>query len=271
VNPDAGPTPPDSGTPTDAGRDFGTDSTKFFGLSRCNDAGVQLCDGFESGEIDSTTWTVLGTTPTIDATHVARGTHALHITRALQGESFLQETKTFPAINNTYWGRMFLYFVSYPSTDFMTNAHWTIVGANGTGTTGQIRVSSQLLTLYGKPKSDYFGVGTDDEDDGGTGDWNTSDNDPTGNANPIPLNQWICLEWKHDGQNNETSFYWDAVHHPSLDTTATHHGGNTNPYILPNFTKLVVGYQGYAPSDGGVVDMWLDEVAIDSERIGCVL
>ncbi len=91
----AAPGTPDAGAPGDGGRDFSTDRAKFFGDSRCADAGVQLCEDFESGMIDPA-WTVNGTKPVVDTMQHARGTHALHITQNGNGLSYIKETMTFP-------------------------------------------------------------------------------------------------------------------------------------------------------------------------------
>lgn len=237
----------------------------FFGASRCAQAGVQLCEDFESGVLDSATWTVVGTKPVIDGVQHARGSKALHILINGNGASYIRETKTFPAANNTYWGRMFVYFQSLPVAP-LTYSHWTILAASGTGVSGEIRVSGQLQSGVNR-----FGVGTDNRvDANGTGDWTTSDNDPTGKAAPVPTGQWACIEWLHKGDTNETRFYWDGVEHPSLHTTPTMHGGNTNPFILPQFKSVWVGWQEYQTTTEPF-ELWVDEVAIDKARIGCVL
>ncbi|MGZ5966863.1 MAG: hypothetical protein ACXWP4_04270 [Polyangiales bacterium] len=262
----------DSSTATDvapeapAGRDFSSDKTKFFGASRCATAKVQLCEDFESGTLDKTIWTVNGTAPTIEGTQHARGSKALHIKRDGNGSSFIREKKTFPAPKNTYWGRIFVRFEQLPTPPGMTYAHWTFAAASGTGVSGEIRLSGQLQS--GKNK---FGVGTDNRTDPmGTGDWTTSDNDPAGMAKAVPTGEWLCIEWQHDGEHNETHFYWDAIEHTSMATTETKHGGNMNPYILPTFDNVWVGWSEYQASTE-TFEMWVDEIAIDPERIGCVL
>jgi hypothetical protein len=254
----------DAGT-SDGGRNFSPDAALFFGDSRCADAGVQLCDGFETGILDTTTWTVSGTAPVIDGIEHARGTKALHITQNGNGPSYIRETKTFPEVNDTYFGRAFVYFKSLPGTP-LTYAHWTIIAGSGTGTKGEIRVSGQFQS--GK---NLFGVGTDSTgDDAGTGDWTISDKDPNNMPNPVPTGTWVCIEWMHKGDTNETRFYWDDVEHPSLYTSATIHGGNSNPFILPTFTNVWVGWQEYQATTEPF-ELWVDEVAIDTQRIGCVL
>ena len=249
----------------DLGRDYGTDRSAFFGASRCAQANVQLCEDFESGQLDAATWTVVGTKPVIDGAQHARGSKALHIMISGNGASYIRESKTFPALNNTYWGRMFVYFQALPAAP-LTYSHWTILAASGTGVSGEIRVSGQLQS-----GTNRFGVGTDNRvDANGTGDWTTSDNDPPGKAAAVPTGQWACIEWLHKGDTNETRFYWDGLEHPSLHTTPTVHGGNTNPFILPQFKSVWVGWQEYQTTTEPF-ELWVDEVAIDKERIGCVL
>jgi hypothetical protein len=270
---DAGTSPgPDGGGTSDApsgpaGRDYSTDSSKFFGASRCADAGVQLCEDFESGTLNKSIWTAAGTAPVIDTMQAARGTHALHITQHGDGLSYIKETMTFPEPHDTYYGRVFVYFKSLPTPPALTYAHWTMLAASGTGIPGEIRVSGQLQN--GK---NLFGVGTDNRNDGGSGDWTNSDNDPNGMPVAVPTNKWLCIEWMHKGDTNETALWWDAVGHPSLSTDAgVKHGGMPlNPYDLPQFNQLWVGWQEYQTSTE-VFESWIDEIAIDVERIGCVL
>jgi hypothetical protein len=206
-----------------------------------------------------------GATVSIGTAEHARGGKALHVSRIGNGASYIRETRTFPAPGNTYYGRAFMKFVAMPAAP-MTYAHWTVLAATGTGVSGEIRVGGQL-----QAGMQLFGVGTDNRTDAnGTGDWTLSDGDPTGAVRPVPLNEWLCLEWMHKGATNETRFWWDAVEHPSLATTSTKHGGNANPYVLPNFTAVWLGWNEYQASTQPF-ELWIDEVAVDPRRIGCVL
>lgn len=60
-----------------------------------------------------------------------------------------------------------------------------------------------------------------------------------------------------------------AIEHPSLHTTEARHGGHSNPFILPQFTNLWVGWQEYQTSTQ-TFEVWADEVALSSSRTGCV-
>lgn len=257
---------PSDATTSDApaGRDLSSDRSKFFGASRCSTAGLLFCEDFETGTLDTTTWKTVGTAPKVDGAQFARGSKALHVSITGNGASYVRETKTFPIANDRYWGRMFVYFHQLPKTP-MTYAHWTFAAASGTGTTGEIRLSGQLQN--GK---NLFGVGTDSgSDPNGTGDWTNSDKDPNNAPKAVPVDEWLCIEWLHAGDTNETRFFWDATEHTSLYTTKTMHGGNTKPYVMPQFTNLWVGWQEYQTSTLPF-ELWIDEVAVDGQRIGCI-
>jgi len=252
-------------------RDLSSNRAAFFGVSRCADAHLQLCEDFESGTLDTDTWKVTGTAPVVDTLQAARGTHALHVTMPGNGPSFIDETKTFPAPNNTYYGRAFVYFKSLPTpSSAFSYAHWTFIAASGTGVTGEVRVSGQMQNGV-----NLFGVGTDSlTDPNGTGDWTNPDQDPgpNGTPSPVPTGQWLCLEWMHDGAHNQTRLWWDAVEHPSLGTVPTtpHQGNATVPFTLPTFTNVWLGWYEYQPTTEPF-ELWLDEIAIDGARIGCVI
>lgn len=251
-------------TPPDAGRDFSSDRMRFFGASRCGSAGVALCEDFESGTLDTSTWKTVGTAPTIDTLQAARGTHALHVHLNANGASYIKETKTFPALAGNYYARAFVYFAHLPTPPGMTYAHWTAFASSTS--IGEIRISGQLQN--GK---NILGVGTDSgQNPAGTGDWTTSDKDPGGTPRPVPVGEWLCLEWQHDSANDVTHLWWDAVEHPSLTTTATVHGGNANPFDIPDITAAWFGWQEYQTSSEEL-ELWVDEIAVDAQRIGCVL
>jgi hypothetical protein len=72
----------------------------------------------------------------------------------------------------------------------------------------------------------------------------------------------------HKGDSHETKVWVNEVEHPSLSTTKDKHGGNSNPFLLPNFNSVWVGWQEYQ-SSSQTFDLWVDEIAIDSKRIGC--
>lgn len=244
------------------GASGGSEGSDFFGQSRCDSAGLLLCDGFEGDSIDTSLWTVEvsgSNTVEITTAEAARGSRSVHI-RAQNGFGFLRTTSVFPVANNDYYGRMFLKVARYSTVDW---AHWTVAEAAGTGDGPLIRVGGQYDTDIQKNR---WGVGSDL---GPTSDWTNRDQDPDGKPQEPPLGEWTCLEWLHKGSTHETRFYVDGVEHPSLYTSATQHGGNQGAnYELPQFTSLRLGWEQYQ-SDPEPFDVWIDEVAVHTERIGC--
>ncbi|HEY2734929.1 MAG TPA: hypothetical protein VGI70_13130, partial [Polyangiales bacterium] len=236
----------------------------FFGASRCG-ASFLLCDDFESGQLDPTIWHTKFSAPSFDATRAARGQKSLHFSTTATGASGIETSKIFPIA--TYYGRLFVYFAALPTSPQW--AHWTVVGANPTDASaikGEIRVGGQFDGTI-----DRYGVGTDG---GPTGDWTNLDADPNGKPSAVPEGRWICLEWMHSTENNETRLFVDGVEHPSLHTNAdVKHGGNSSvKYELPDFGSVWFGFWNYDQGKSVVpnkFDVWIDEVALDDVRIGC--
>ena len=249
---------------SDGSAGFSTNRADFFGDSRCKNSSFALCEDFESGTLDTATWKARGAAPAIETVRAARGTHSAHFHTTDNGLSYITQTKTFPAPNDTYYARLFVWFQALPTAPDW--AHWTLSGAQaGTATDApEIRIGGQWDT---NQSLELFGVGTDH---GTTGDWTNLDADPNGKPQAVPAQQWICLEWMFDGQANQTKFWWDGVEHPSLATSSTNHGGSKDPFVLPAFDSMWVGWWLYQTgTEPPEFDVWIDEVAVDYTRIGC--
>jgi hypothetical protein len=253
-----------SGKGGSAGKGGSGGSAGKGGNSLCADQ-FALCESFESGTLDTDIWDTQGPgTVTVETTQAARGTHSAHFHTEDNGFAYIHQTQTFPAPGNKYYARIFVYFDSMP--DAPDWAHWTVAGAeDSTGAVaGEIRIGGQY-----NPNEDknLFGVGTDGGD---TGDWTNLDDDPSGNATEVPVHEWICLEWMFDAGNNQTQFWWDGVEHPSLATSEASHGGSSDPFVLPAFDSSWFGWWLYQTgTNPPEFDVWIDEIAIDYDRIGC--
>ncbi len=251
------------GTTGEEGRDYGPERDEFFGDSRCEDAGLLVCDGFEGGAIDERLWEISASgnnTVEVVADESARGGQSVHI-RTNDGFGRLRNVSAFPIAGNRYWGRMFVRVDRFSTSMW---AHWTMAEAAGQGDGSLIRVGGQYNS---NQMVNRWGVGSDG---GPTGDWTTHDQDPDGSPIEPAEDAWICLEWLHDGDTDDALFFVDAVEHPSLATASDVHGGNDVPYDLPAFESVWFGWWQYQ-SDPQPFDVWIDEIAIDTERIGCKL
>jgi len=206
--------------------------------------------------------------PFVDTLQAARGKHALHIVANGAGQASIAETKTFPEANDTYFGRAFFYFSSLPTSPPQAFAHFDVVAAIGTGVKGETKVFGMTNRMTNNL---VFGVGTDAMGDlGGTHEVSILDNDPPGAPKPIPIKQWVCLEWMHKGDTKETRLWLDGTEHPSLMTSTTMNGAGGKLYALPQFTQVAIGWHEWQTTTLKF-ELWVDEIAIDKERIGCAL
>jgi hypothetical protein len=270
-------TPPavqtDAGQPPAAGPDLSTDKTKFLGSPRCDKAiaaGVLLCDDFEQtvGANPGPDWGYpYSFKPTIDTTHAARGTRALLFSTTSGTPGHIEETKTFPAANNSFYGRMFVWIDTLPSGP--NYAHWTLVGASGSGNNAEVRLDGQLETAADRGHN-YYGIGTDGGD---SGDWHTPGSEPQSIATE---KTWTCLEWRFKGDSSETQIWIDGVEQVSLHTTSTEYRpGDAEMgkiFTHPTYQRLRIGWWAYGSDTVPMTNQtWIDEVIIDDQRIGCVL
>ncbi len=207
------------------------------GPSRCPGAGLLICENFESGKIDPTIWRIDGS-PEIVADKAARGTHSLHmhITPSALG-SRLRTTGIFPITNNTVYVRAFMY---YSGAQLASNRHTTLSEGINSRQRYQLGIYQQRLhTNYNGPEADAGPV----------------------SRSPFPgKDRWLCIEWMFDGSATSQVRVWvDGTEDTSLHLT----GRTMGP-----FSTLAVGAQQYGV-DGATYDIWMDEVAVSTSRIGC--
>ncbi len=250
---------PDQGSAGEAGAAGNPEQPpvgEFFGDSRCS-AEFLLCEDFEGTALDTGKWSTMGSAPAFDTTRSARGKRSGHFHTTDNGLMLIRNSSIFPVPDNRYYGRLFVYFDALPSAPRW--AHWSLVGAQG-AEEAEIRVGGQF-----DGEINRFGVGTDH---GPTGDWTRLDED---SDETVPVREWLCLEWLHDGSSDETRFWVNEEERGSLRTSADDHGGEeTEQYLMPEFESAWVGFWQYATGvTPDAFDVWIDEVVLDDERVGC--
>jgi hypothetical protein len=229
----------------------------------CSSGTYFFCEDFESlasGAATSTKWNIdTGAgTATIDATH-ARGSKALHLHTIDNGRAFLLP-KNFSPTGNSFFGRMWIWVDAFPiKPDY---AHFTMVEASGTGNNEHIRpIGGQYIPVVNNGQV-LWGVGADG---GPTGDWlNWKPSAPATAA------KWTCMEWQMDAADNSIKVWIDGVAQPDLSASTKNHGGNPVDFVFPAFNQIRLGWQLYqGGTTPGQFDVWLDDVALSSERINC--
>ena len=212
--------------------------------SLCTTANVALCDGFETTPVQSPPWYFvnLAASVTLDDEHVYRGNQALHVrsdaqngpTGVRQGE--LTETDVSGAA--VRYARWFMYVPSPMPQSYLRIAG--MLQADSPAEGPQLFLSEGYLSLEGP------GV-------------------PTGLVaeTPLPLDRWICLEWKLDQDATYMTLSLDGDQIGSLTTDDV---VLTDP--PPGRFSFGIAYFS-VPQVLPVVDIWFDELALDFDEIGC--
>jgi hypothetical protein len=92
-------------------------------------------------------------------------------------------------------------------------------------------------------------------------------------ATPFPVQRWACVEWQFDGGADEMHYWLDGTLLADVDIVKT--GGMCvtppppgNIWVGPVFSSVSLGWMEPNASSAAI-EMWLDEVVLDTQRIGC--
>jgi hypothetical protein len=223
---------------------YDLDKLRGAAVSRCPDLAVQLCDGFEAATLDARwTPTLHGATVRIDDQFAYRGNHSLRIdvqdpNSAAQGE--ITERDTFPS--SDIFMRAFVYLpAGTPAaplrvmTPFQPSPPYV----------GQ--------ALYLVPTSTGFAPQLFDGLDGTRADTQMAS---------FPTDRWVCLEWEvKEGTPGQVHVFVDDTEYVDLQRTE-------NTATSPPAGTLAFGLLHENPTAPHTI--WLDEVAVDTRRIGCM-
>ncbi len=228
--------------------------------------GAIACDDFESNTAGAAPamWTVdirpAGTgTLQIDTTRAYSGTKSVHITLVANRDhinSFI--TRPLSALpNNTFYGRMMMWVMATPAR----NVHWDNIRAQGffpgTMTDGQYNYGGGPVPGDGGLFANYWTPSADC--------WKNS-------KTHMPLAQWNCIEWLYDGAKNEMHYWLNGEELADMAVMQKGdgciQGAGANNWRAPPFTKLSLGWYN-AQTSPIPIDMWMDDVGIDTKRIGC--
>jgi hypothetical protein len=222
----------------------------------------RFCEDFErvgSGTPpDPKTWSRAGNIVVAPAP-AGRPGQAMHVAAGhTPGETYISQTATLPLLGGSFYGRVFLYIASRPA-DFY---HWSFTevrGADAQGAAVRYGGISEGICQPGmfcrnsflfQVKPMVYGP-----DEGATAD---DDLTPV-----ISEKTWHCVEWFMNTQTSEARLWWNGQERQKV-----HHLGG--PVVFPSFSRLYLGWALYQTGASGVDwDVWLDDVAISDQRIGC--
>jgi hypothetical protein len=227
--------------------------------SACAADGLVFCEDFESypeGPAASARWSKRGNgTLAIDASKRA-GAKTLHVHTQDNGHAMLSIPFSPPA--NSHFGRLRVWIDAFPTAPDW--AHFTMVEASGDGP-GVVRpLGGQQVA--GKGGQSFWGVGADK---GPTGDWTR-----WRLTAPTRAQAWLCLEWEMRADDNAVNVWIDGIAQPDLTVSTSSHGGKPVDFVFPRVNRLLIGWweyqRGTRPEQ---FDLWIDDVALGTRRIGC--
>lgn len=244
-----------------------TNPELFFGPPRCEALGSWLCEDFESNSVgtppDMNRWQLLlgeGSELTIDDSHAARGSQALKVTVSEARQwAYLRTQEVLPAAAQRLWGRLFFRIgAARPQDEPLV--HWNLVEAEGEG-------QPLKLFRYGGISNPALGRNHflwNHEMRPRPAGFNELGQDDDRNIQ-VPPETWVCMEWMFDADADESRLFWDGVERPALHIQGEARGVE---FDMPPLRALNLGWAIYQPILAEYV-VWIDEIALDSTRIGC--
>jgi hypothetical protein len=256
---DAGPADAPSATDSASAQADAADAAS------CVTAGTELCDGFESGKLDGTIWKTVtnGPSPSIkvDTKHAHTGQYAVHltVTPGQQSAAQITEAVTFPAASDTFYTRIWAYVspgVMWP--DSPPDFHTGFIIASGNNDLGHVdlAVGANLspssmagpmhylgYSIYRGPPYDEFGPRSSTE---------------------VANEAWTCIELLESGKGGAAAvrrIWVDGKELPEQNDTF-------DGQAPPQFDIVSIGIWEYHPTPS-LSDMWIDDVRVSSQRIGC--
>jgi hypothetical protein len=236
--------------------------------------GALVCDDFEGyalGSDLSPNWTteIMGGTVQVETSKPFRGTKGVRITTTLsppnepartnggplRAATLIKQAPLFPIAGNAFYGRVMIWLTDMPPG----GVHFSNIEASGKLPDGRLAkygeggMFQKLMAGYTiRPMGEF--------------DLPTVDCAKTSNTG-VPVKRWVCVEWQFNGSNDEMHLWFDGQAQTPVDVVKTG-GGCSVPWNAPVFDKLFLGWRHSQPSSIDV-EMWLDNVVIDTKRVGC--
>jgi len=235
------------------------------GPTNCVTAGTELCEDFESGQLDLQKWKINKPTAaasiTVDGTHVHGGKFALHVQLAAgqSNTAMIADAVTFPAASNTFYTRAFFYLSPDLPADNNGGFHMAYLLATGNNDLGFVEAG---LGSAGNKQylgySEYYGAGPNKHEHGPT----FTEFGPRSDLQVVPM-QWLCLELMQGGDATTTMRrVW--VNGSELPEQKS----NFSDRKPPSFDLVSIGVLQYHATPL-LSDVWVDDIRVSKSPVGC--
>ncbi len=273
---DAGPAPIDAGE-ADAGpgdRVFSTDPADFFGPPRCGSLDALFCDDFEDdpvgGAPDAPGWVIEaigGGEVQVTDEDAGRGSRALRIrTDNDFSRGWARQESIFP--REQFYARVLFRVVAPGPQAFV---HWDLVEAIGRDAPGEPLKRMRIggVSLRNDMNTDFifnrffFNFEMNPRPAG----FDEFTQEQVDSPN-LAWGDWHCVETFYDTPSDTVLMWYDGVERVRFERTAVGGSGDGRTADLPVFDGVNLGWTIYQSIDTPFT-VYLDEVALDDERIGC--
>jgi hypothetical protein len=243
------------------------------------DAPVTLfTDDFEarqSGVVPAAPWKEesynTGVTIRVDAERAFSGKQALHVhdprgAQYRRGYLAIHLKSPLPALTSGMYGRAMIWLDAAPEAlHGAPPVHWTLL--QGEGRSADDRYNS--IYRLGVEGADGLGLMANFE----TTPPVTTDCKQR-SARSLPVKRWTCIEWHLEAAPNELEFWIDGrriahVRYRAGASAACKGDDLGGRWVAPpTFDSFYIGLERYADSANDQ-DLWIDDVALAQERVGC--
>jgi hypothetical protein len=232
----------------------GTSATGGGAGGSCAGKSYALCEDFESGTVGAAPagWTTrpgwganASTPPTVRTERAHWGARALRSTSDVPGQARIDKALS-GAVAQAHWGRLF-YRVETPVPLKAEKGYLHLTFA-AVQSSNEGRVVDTVEDPDGKYQF-LYNVPDDSCCDGSSYDWTWDD-------------AWHCAEWRVRGSEQSYQFFIDGTEVTAIGFS--HNAGSK----LATLSALTIGSIFYVTPTAAFTS-WIDDVAIDSNRIGC--
>jgi hypothetical protein len=253
---------PDAGSTTGSTPDASTDASS--GPVPCGS--LPLGDGFESdivgGPPSASRWSVvhpdcMGSGKlAVDDSQAHTGTRSVKVTGGggYCDHVFLADTTVMPDLGPEVYARFFVRLETA-----LGQGHTSLLAMTDANDGGHVRMGGQDAILMYNRESDDATLPT---------------LSPTGVSDSVALvaGTWTCVEFHIDESAGTVETWVDGTLVPGLVENGTPVADISTQWLAkpwkPKLTDFGLGWESYA---GQTMNLWFDDVALDSQRIGCGL
>jgi hypothetical protein len=203
----------------------------------------QLCESFESGGLNVGIWSTspMNATTTVDTMRAYRGTHSLKVaTQAVTAGTSVHGhigESGYLGTNNHMFVRAFYFISSLPfANTFATSSIASVTPSVDIDVGGKAAGNFHVNTAGTAPKSQTSTV-------------------------LMPSDVWFCFEWELDQPNGTLTGWMNDGATPVLSQSGI---------TMDALSGMDIGVSFYGPLvDEPAHTVWVDEIIVDSQRIGC--